>query len=747
MSDSIGFRLRPDVRWISSNESQSSKNQEPVTWIAQDPLSRRLFRCGQHEYEILHWLNESDNVQQLLARFDQTFAPMRMERVELQKLLNRCVQAGIVRRHSMGTESPASMIPKPKTIDRLEPIKALAGLLSKCMQTQVSLVNPSDYLAKVSQVAGILYSIAAIRCWMIFAGVMTILVGLRWDEFQAELPDFQLLRSPGMLVGLGVVFLLTRLAHELGHAIVCVRCGASCREMGVLLSFGMVVPYVDITDAWRIGNRLTRMGIAMAGIYTEMVIAACAAIVWLSTYQGPLHQCAMQTILVCTVSTILFNANPLMKYDGYFVLCDWLRMQNLRERSFEALDQWLDGNPSREPGWRILLLVGYFLASSMNRLVVSVGLAAMLMAIAAQWQLSGLGLGLILLYLACNAIIALAAWSSGQPSKRRLSRRATILGWVAACLLVSWSMTIPIPNRVVTRGVLLSGNRIPIYATVSGILKSNTSAQPSLRDKSPEDVSTGQTLIELCNPKLERRLLDLEGQLVRIEQQLLTRERLAFYEDSVTSSPESLQTRRTLVQNQLEEQRLENARLKICAPVDGRFEVSYSKSIDTLDNPSESPFGLVSYRDPALEMSWNAKGSIGRYVERGTLLGWIVTDDEYVVQCTLTEEQLDGVSLGTEARLRLSQNPTRIWMGSVNEIALMRIDDGTVRDQVPNVGGLQATEAIKPRTHQVTVRFKNQNELVESKPIGSGMTELVLLRPNESLMSLAIETLLRNFRF
>jgi putative peptide zinc metalloprotease protein len=72
------------------------------------------------------------------------------------------------------------------------------------------------------------------------------------------------------------------------------------------------------------------MGIAMAGIYTEMVIAACAAIVWLSTYQGPLHQCAMQTILVCTVSTILFNANPLMKYDGYFVLCDWLRMQNLR---------------------------------------------------------------------------------------------------------------------------------------------------------------------------------------------------------------------------------------------------------------------------------------------------------------------------------------------------------------------------------------------------------------------------------
>jgi len=102
------------------------------------------------------------------------------------------------------------------------------------------------------------------------------------------------------------------------------------------------------------------MGIALAGIYTECVLAFFGATVWLTTHPGWAHEVALQTLLVCTVSTLLFNANPLMKYDGYFVLCDWLNMQNLREKSIEVLDAMLDGRARRESIGLSLFLLLYF---------------------------------------------------------------------------------------------------------------------------------------------------------------------------------------------------------------------------------------------------------------------------------------------------------------------------------------------------------------------------------------------------
>ncbi|HUP80964.1 MAG TPA: site-2 protease family protein, partial [Pirellula sp.] len=329
-------------------------------------------------------------------------------------------------------------------------VRWLSSAIGKLTQTQIPLGSPDRWLLHVAPKLGWIYSGVAAWFWLGLLGVVGVLVGMRFDMFLSEMPDFQSLRSPALLVGYGAIFVVTRFLHELGHAVVCKRAGASCKDVGLIMSFGMLCPYVDITDAWKIGSRMTRMGIALAGIYTECVLAFFAATVWLTTHPGWAHEVALQTLLVCTASTLLFNANPLMKYDGYFVLCDWLNAQNLREKSFEVLDAMLDGRARRESIGMSLFLLLYFVSSTVNRLILFTGLIAMVYFLASRWQLAGLGIGLIVLYGCCAAITTMAAWTIALDSKagrRVIGRRAAWLGWIAVSLLIGWAVNMPLPDR------------------------------------------------------------------------------------------------------------------------------------------------------------------------------------------------------------------------------------------------------------------------------------------------------------
>ena len=353
----IGYRLRRDIAWQPHDDRHSIHPQ----WIAEDPLTRRLFRCGEAEYHLLHWLDSEATIESIQKKFCEEFAPLTIDLQQVRDLIAKCNQSGML--HSTNPTLNANV--KPVELG-FQPCNGLAGLsksagslngpdrtneanwflylarwfgsaIGKLTQTQIPFGSPDHWLLHVAPKLGWIYSGVAACFWLGLLGIVGVFVGMRFDVFLSEMPDLQSLRSPALLVGYGAIFVLTRFLHEFGHAVVCKRAGASCNDAGLIMSFGMLCPYVDITDAWRIGSRTTRMGIALAGIYTECVLALFAATLWLTTHPGWAHEVAMQTLLVCTVSTLLFNANPLMKYDGYFVLCDWLGTQNLREKSFEVL--------------------------------------------------------------------------------------------------------------------------------------------------------------------------------------------------------------------------------------------------------------------------------------------------------------------------------------------------------------------------------------------------------------------------
>jgi putative peptide zinc metalloprotease protein len=746
----VEFRLRRDIQWQSNRDVRDTES----VWIATDPLTRRIFRCGEHEYQLLQWLQESDCIEQVIERFHAEFAPKTIDVMTVQQLISRCTQCGLMRatNHSITQRlsSPTDLI--VQAFPQAAPIAAqtavalpkankpagswlqwLASAIIRLVQTQISLGSPNRGLDLVAPKLGWLYSGAAVCFWMVIALVAMFLVGMQHERLWSELPSFRELRSPGLLVGFGAIFVITRFFHELGHAVACKRAGAACKDIGLMMSFGMMCPYVDISDSSRLSNRYVRMWIAVAGIYTELVLSAMAGLAWYATHPGWVHEVALQTMLVCSVTTILFNANPLMKYDGYYVLCDWLKIQGIREKSFRALDERLERGSTGLSFSMSLFLIFYLAASSINRLVMTCSIIAMIYYVAAQWQLAGLGVGFIALYLLSTWLLTAASWMAASAGNARAhgARRTTHwMGWIAVGLIVSIAINMPLPNRVSTWGSFHVGSLQAVYSTVAGTVEDTIDSQ------AVATVGPDSLLIKLRNEATEQAILDLESKWIRVNQQLMTMERTSYFDDRVADSIPLLQSQRLVLEKQLESKRQEQSRLAIHATGNGWFQPVVAKPADAPESPSDTAFGSTPPSSASSLANWTDKQSRGRFMERGTLVGWVVQDRSAIVECHLAEEQVAGISLGNEVRVRLHQNPTKIWTGKVVEMAKMS-------QVVRTSQSVEKADSLKAVAYQLRIEIDSSEGWSNYT---HGNAEVVLLRPNQSILHMATDQWLRNMR-
>jgi putative peptide zinc metalloprotease protein len=186
-----------------------------------------------------------------------------------------------------------------------------------------------------------------------------------------------------MWISLGVV----KVIHEFGHGLSCKAFGGECHEMGVLLMCLSPALYCNVTDAWTLADKWKRIIISFAGIYVELIIAAGATFVWWYTPAYPIaNNIALCVMVLCSVSTVVFNANPLMRFDGYYMLADWLEIPNLREKSNRFLNNLflekclgveVPPEPYMAPS-RKLLFVAYAIGSWVYRWVVMFSILWML---------------------------------------------------------------------------------------------------------------------------------------------------------------------------------------------------------------------------------------------------------------------------------------------------------------------------------------------------------------------------------
>src|SRR5262249_31234660 len=200
------------------------------------------------------------------------------------------------------------------------------------------------------------------------------------QTFRERLPSFQEFFSFKTVVYVWVALGIIKVIHEFGHGLSCKAFGGEVHEMGFLFLVFSPAMYCNVSDAWTLPNKWHRIIIGGAGIYVELIIAAASTFIWWNTPSYPfLNNLCLSLMIVCSVSTVLFNGNPLMRYDGYYVMADWLEIPNLRDKSNRYLQRLVmehclgievQPEPYMELGRRILF-VSYAVISWVYRWVIT----------------------------------------------------------------------------------------------------------------------------------------------------------------------------------------------------------------------------------------------------------------------------------------------------------------------------------------------------------------------------------------
>ena len=253
---------------------------------------------------------------------------------ELSALAGQLGQAGLLQ--VRGADASA----RGRRLRALKKSRKFEMAVAHMLFFRKSLFDPDRLLARMLHRVG----------WIFRPCVLVPAAGFIVVSFLAAIWNFDRLVAQGAnfftLSNLGLTWLLfigVKILHEFGHGLTAKRHGAEVHEMGFM--FILFTPYLfcNVSDAWRSGKKV-RVATGAAGIALELFIASVAVWLWLFTQEGLFHQMCFNTIVLCSVSTLLFNGNPLMKFDGYYILADVLEIPNLRAKSNAWVTAWAQKN-------------------------------------------------------------------------------------------------------------------------------------------------------------------------------------------------------------------------------------------------------------------------------------------------------------------------------------------------------------------------------------------------------------------
>lgn len=259
------------------------------------------------------------------------------------------------------------------------PLPKAHALMSSCAR----LLNP-------------LFSPAAILLGVGLIIIALCVLGLNWADFSASSAALFL---PNNWLGLVVAWVMLKVIHELAHAVACETMGGEVSEAGIVFVLFAPLAYVDVSSCWRMNSRWSRIAVAAAGMYVELLIAAIALLMWSLTDSTTAKFMLYQLVITAGLSTLLFNANVLMRFDGYFILADLIDVPNLQSEASLSVRSLLSRivtgqrSPDRSLGsWRRHFVFVYGIAALLWRVVVCVSLF-----IAASTMFAGAGIVIALI--------------------------------------------------------------------------------------------------------------------------------------------------------------------------------------------------------------------------------------------------------------------------------------------------------------------------------------------------------------
>jgi putative peptide zinc metalloprotease protein len=670
------------------------------TWIVKDPLTLEHFQFTAAEYSLMEALRHPTSISQLQRVFARKFPPQTISPPAVWDFIRRLYEVGLVVSDQAGQGQEILAHARRERARR----RSLAWL--QILAIRFRGFDPDRLLTAAYARLRWLYSPISL---FLFAAMIVYACALiigHFAEFRERLPALSDLARPGNLPWLLAAMGTVKVLHELGHAMMCKRYGGEVRELGFMLLALSPCLYCDVTDAWRLPSRRQRIAVSAAGMMVELLLAALATIVWWHSQPGVIQLVALDVMLVCTVGTLLVNGNPLLRYDGYYILSDLTETPNLWQRSREVLRQFIAdrflarraGAPAVDddplaPRGRIWL-AAYAIASKVYLTFVCAAIVWGLVVVLYPLYLQNLAyaIGLTVLGGAVVGPLSRASRFLRNPIRRSELRRGRLalagaLALSAIAVLLAW----PVTYFVRAPLVLLPADATRVYATVEGTL---VEALPA-----GEKVVAGQQLAMLDNAAIQLDLARMEGQHRLQELRVAHFERLRAVDPAAGDKLPTARAALIDLEQRLADRRQEMERLSLVAPQDG--------TVIPVPRTGESDRAMG--RLPAWSGAILEPRNRHAHVEAGTLVCLVGEPNRLSAVLFVEDQDVGRLHSGQPVRLRLDQLPGRVLTGSVVEVARHEAEpaggDAAARDVMSVlVAGLAPPE--RGRLHyEVRVKF------------------------------------------
>ena len=338
-------------------------------YVVRDPAGNQFHRLSDAAYRFIGLLDGSRTVEEAWDICGGQLADDAPTQPEIIQILSHLYSANLI--EADVTPDATVLLRRHKQLNK----RKMQNRLMNVLFPRIPLWDPDTFLVRWMPVMRQVFSWVGALVWIVTVLAALAIVLPHWADLEAGAKKAV---DPGNWLWLWAVFVGIKLIHELGHAFACRRFGGECHELGIMFLVFIPTPYVDASAAWAFPSRWQRMFVGAAGMIVELFVASVLAICWTfirhDTLPGQLMYNAM---LIASVSTLIFNANPLLRYDGYYILSDFLEIPNLRQKSTEyalgLIKRHVFGVKATQPlppvGQRFWLF-NYAVASSIYRVFV-----------------------------------------------------------------------------------------------------------------------------------------------------------------------------------------------------------------------------------------------------------------------------------------------------------------------------------------------------------------------------------------
>lgn len=676
-------KLREDIRIRAVEEN---------SWAIYDMASQKYFKVGYLPFLVLSNWAKASTIEELHERVNRKFP---CTYGEVEQIVGFCRDNFLTR---ASRDTLDSIVSAQRTLDSIPLMKRLAH---NYLFFRIHLFNPDIFLAKTLGWIKPLFSARVRYAFVLLLVINLLLIVDNYQEYFSTLVNFVNFEG---LVYLGIAVVLLKTAHELGHAYAAKYYGCSVPSMGIAFMVFYPMPYTDTTSAWML-RPSQRIQIAMAGVKVEMVIATFAMALWLLLPDGIAKSLAFFISGVSIATTLAINLTPFMRFDGYYVLSDLWKIENLHKRSFELAKAslrkrlWGIDTPTEHfPPRRRRMLVAFAVATWVYRLILFAGIAYMV------YSMMFKALGIVLFAVEIGYFILLPVYNEFK-AWYHLRAQARFSAPVAFSWLIvaasSGLLFLPYSHTTRIPAVVESENKSLLYAEYDSHVVYKNEAE---RVEKGELILAGESVDnDLDRKSATRKLGYFEHQL----------------KNAVTSE-ETVQDMHKFAQSAI----AERAKIAAARSLKGNMQISAPQP------------GELSYEQPL---------NAGEYVGAGQKIGTLFDPDRARVVGYVEDTDLSRLSVGDRG---VYYDPSSLETFDVeitaietapvekmDEILLDSTYGGSIRvknrsvSERPNykvsMSVMNQKRSIVPYKHYGYVKFKTQPSSFVRKVVASLASDLI----------------------